>query len=352
MVAQFDPPGHPRRGAADRGAAEPLIAHRRAARVSSRSPRRTGRHPPDGASFAVHLPARIAIVGPPAAARRSSLLVARQPVDPERRPHPDRRPERAQASGGDTGRQITYVGYPRADLRRHDRRQPVLRSEAPSGAAARLEDADAEASSAERSRRRARATSPFDTEADWIDYQARGPDGPDESWRAAVRALVMVRPRSRRLPDGPARHDRSRGAAGGRRRCPRGARRGARAARRSRASAAWSRCSTRAATTPTRRSPRTSCSARRSARRSTSTHLAAHPYVQRILERRPDGAPSSRSAQARRDHGRAVRRSAARSRVFPPVQLHHADDLPDYRALPTGRSKPAGHARVPTIASG
>ena len=111
---------------------------------------------------------------------------------------------------------------------------------------------------------------PFDSEADWIDYACAGLSGPEEVVPAEVRALTMVR------LDRDVYHMGLRGTID-----PEAqpevaaavleARRAMRARLEIRASAVWSRRSTLSATTATRRSPRTCCSAPRSTRPSIST---------------------------------------------------------------------------------
>ena len=105
----------------------------------------------------------------------------------------------------------------------------------------------------------------------------------------------------------------------------------------------WSRRSTRSATTPTRAWPRICCSARRSGQVFDPEEIADQPYVRETLAGHRSARRSlRRRLPARPDDGRAVRRPAARSRVFPPVQLHRAGG-------PAGLPQPAG-ARGPGAA--
>ncbi|MGH6914708.1 MAG: ATP-binding cassette domain-containing protein, partial [Geminicoccales bacterium] len=92
-----------------------------------------------------------------------------------------------------TGRQITYVGYPAQifagsiadNLFFGLKHRPVRPYEA-TGAAA-------EQHKRERHETVRSGNSPYDSKADWIDYQAAGLAGPDEMTPAAVRALAAVR---------------------------------------------------------------------------------------------------------------------------------------------------------------
>ena len=131
-----------------------------------------------------------------------------------------------------------------ADLRRHDRRQPVLRAAPSPRAAAELQGAAAEAFKRDILEAERSGNLPFDSEADWIDYESAGLSGPEEVVPAAVRALAMVR------LDRDVYHMGLRGtidpeaqpevaAAVLRRAAP------CASGSRTRASAAWSRCSTR-----------------------------------------------------------------------------------------------------------
>ncbi len=76
-------------------------------------------------------------------------------------------------------------------------------------------------------------------------------------------------------------------------------------------------------------------------------HLAAHPYVQQILDRAgPDRHAGRGRVQAGRDHGRAVRRPAARPRVLPAVQLHQRRRSAGLSGADHARRpEPARHAR-------
>ena len=147
----------------------------------------------DGASFAVEIPSRIAIVGPAGSGKEELTMILANLLDPtagrvlinEHDLH--RLPESV------TGRQMTFVGYPAQifsgtiaeNLFFGLKHRPVRPREL-EGALAELEDR------ARHETRRA-GNSPYDSEADWIDYDALGVSGPDEVAVPAVRALGMVR---------------------------------------------------------------------------------------------------------------------------------------------------------------
>jgi putative ABC transport system ATP-binding protein len=147
----------------------------------------------DGASFEVQLPSRIAILGPAGSGKEELTLILANLLEPDA--------GRVLINGLDvnrlpeaiTGRQITFVGYPAhvfagtiADNLLFGLRHRPVRPRELEGAAAeifRRSQLEAELS----------GNSPYDSEADWIDYQAAGLSGPEEVVPAAVRALVMVR---------------------------------------------------------------------------------------------------------------------------------------------------------------
>ena len=93
-----------------------------------------------------------------------------------------------------TGRRMTYVGYPAQIFAGTiaDNLLFGLRASPASGRAS-WRARRPRSSSATCWRRSARATLPFDSEADWIDYASAGLSGPEEVVPAAVRALTMVR---------------------------------------------------------------------------------------------------------------------------------------------------------------
>ena len=89
-----------------------------------------------------------------------------------------------------------------------------------------------------------------------------------------------------------------------------------------RASAAWSRCSTR--TLQRQRDARREPAVRRAGRRDLRHRASRRPSLRPAdpRARRPDRHAGRGRPQGGRHDGRAVRRPAARSRVFPAVQLH------------------------------
>ena len=110
----------------------------------------------------------------------------------------------------------------------------------------------------------------FDLHADWVDYDAAGVDERRGIVGAHRRGAGAARFRDRRLQFRPALAVRSGAAPGADRAAARGAARAARPPRRRRHHQAGRDLSTRSATTPTPASPKTCCSARRSARSSIS----------------------------------------------------------------------------------
>jgi putative ABC transport system ATP-binding protein len=193
VAAQFDPAGIRDEAQQSEEPGEPLDLRGalRATNLSLIS--EDGETLLDGASFAVDLPARVAIVGPSGSGKEELTLLLANLIDPtagrvligEQELH--RLPEAV------TGRRITYVGYPAQifagsiadNLFFGLKHRPVRPYEA-TGAAA--EQHKRELHETARS-----GNSPYDSKADWIDYQAAGLAGPDEMIPAAVRALAAVR---------------------------------------------------------------------------------------------------------------------------------------------------------------
>ena len=193
VVAQFDPPGLRDEALQTADPSEPLsfTGQLRAVNVTLTS--EDGQILLDGASFAVQLPARIAVLGPAGSGKDELLLVLANLTDPDsgrvlvNDVDVHRLPEAV------TGRQMTYVGYPAQifagtvsdNLFLGLRHRPVRPRE--------LDGADAERFKRDLLEAERSGNSPFDPDADWIDYQAAGLSGPEEVVPAAVRALAMVR---------------------------------------------------------------------------------------------------------------------------------------------------------------
>jgi putative ABC transport system ATP-binding protein len=147
----------------------------------------------DSVSLAVDLPSRMAILGPAGSGKEELTLVLANLLDPDSGRVLIGDHEVQKLPEAVTGRQITLVGYPAhvfagtiADnLLFGLRYRPSQPRQLEGAAAERLERNQLEA---ERS-----GNSPFDAEADWIDYATAGLSGPEEVVAAEVRALTMVR---------------------------------------------------------------------------------------------------------------------------------------------------------------
>jgi putative ABC transport system ATP-binding protein len=193
VVAQFDPAGIRDEAlqTADPTEAVPLRGELRASNVTLVS--EDGQVILDGASFAVELPSRIAILGPAGSGKEELTLVLANLLDPDAGRVLINGVELHRLPEAVTGRQITFVGYPAhvfagtiADNLLFGLRHRPVRPPEREGAAAeifRRNQHEAELS----------GNSPFDSEADWIDYEAAGLSGPEEVVPAAIRALAMVR---------------------------------------------------------------------------------------------------------------------------------------------------------------
>ncbi|HLT01503.1 MAG TPA: ABC transporter ATP-binding protein, partial [Geminicoccaceae bacterium] len=193
VVAQFDPVGLRDETLQIAEPSEPIsfTGELRAANVTLTS--EDGQVILDGASFVVQLPARVAVLGPAGSGKEELLLVLANLIEPDAGRvlinHVDlnRLPEAV------TGRQMTFVGYPAQifagtiaeNLFFGLRHRPVRPRE--------LEGLAAELSERERHEAERAGNSPFDPEADWIDYEAAGLSGPEDVVPAAVRVLTMVR---------------------------------------------------------------------------------------------------------------------------------------------------------------
>ena len=193
VVAQFDPAGIRDEAlqTADPIEGVSLVGQLRAANVMLVSD--DGQIILDGASFAVDLPSRIAILGPAGSGKEELTLILANLLEPDA--------GRVTIDGHDlhklpeavTGRQMTFVGYPAhvfagtiADNLLFGLRHRPLKPRQLEGAAAEVFERNQV--EAQRS-----GNSLFDSEADWIAYEAAGLSGPEEVVPAAVRALAMVR---------------------------------------------------------------------------------------------------------------------------------------------------------------
>jgi putative ABC transport system ATP-binding protein len=193
VVAQFDPPGLRDEALQTADPSEPLsfTGQLRAVNVTLTS--EDGQVLLDGTSFALQLPARIAVLGPAGSGKDELLQVLANLVDPDTGRVLVNDADLHRLPEAVTGRQMTYVGYPAqifagtvADNLFLGLRHRPVRARELEGAAAEMFKRDL--LEAERS-----GNSAFDPEADWIDYQAAGLSGPEEVVSAALRALVMVR---------------------------------------------------------------------------------------------------------------------------------------------------------------
>ena len=193
VVAQFDPAGLRDEGLQTADLSEPLSLTGQLRAVNVMLTSEDGQVLLDGASFAVQLPARIAVLGPAGSGKDELLLILANLLDPDAGRVLINDVEVPRLPEAVTGRQMTYVGYPAQifagtiadNLFFGLRHRPVQPRE--------LEGADAEMFKRELLEAERSGNSPFDPEADWIDYQAAGLSGPEEVVPAAVRALVMVR---------------------------------------------------------------------------------------------------------------------------------------------------------------
>ncbi len=191
VVAQFDPPGL-RDEALQTAEVEPVALKGPLRAVNLSLATEDGEPILDGTSFAVDLPARIAIVGPAGSGKEELTLVLANLLDPDAGRVLIADHEIQKLAEAITGRSMAYLGYPSqifagtvADnlffgLKYRPQRPPPLE-----GAA--LEQRQRELAEAERA-----GNTALDIEADWTDYAAAGLEGPDAITRAAVRALTMA----------------------------------------------------------------------------------------------------------------------------------------------------------------
>ena len=188
VVAQFDPSGL-RDEALESAEPEPVTfkGPLRAANLTLLT--EDGQPVLDSASFAVELPARIAIVGPAGSGKEELTLVLANLLEPDAGRVLIADHEMQRLADAITGRSMSYIGYPAqifagtiADnlffgLKYRPQRPPSLEGPA-------LEQRKRELEEAERAGNLA-----LDVEADWIDYAAAGLDGPEAITEAAVHAL-------------------------------------------------------------------------------------------------------------------------------------------------------------------
>jgi putative ABC transport system ATP-binding protein len=191
VVTQFDPPGLRDEAlqTADPGPIElkgPLLAANLSLATEDGDPIL------DGTSFAVELPARIAIVGPAGSGKEELSLVLANLLAPDAGRVLIADQDVLRLAEAVTGRRMTYIGYPAqvfagtvADnlffgLKYRPKRPPSLEGPA-------LEQRQRELAEAERAGNLA-----LDVEADWLDYAAAGLDGPEAINRAAVQALTTA----------------------------------------------------------------------------------------------------------------------------------------------------------------
>jgi putative ABC transport system ATP-binding protein len=193
VVAQFDPAGLRDEAlqSADPTEEVPLTGPLRAANLTLTS--EDGQLILDGASFAVELPARIAILGPAGSGKEELTLVLANLLDPDAGRVLINGVELHKLPEAITGRRMTHVGYPAqifsgtiADNLFFGLRHRPMRPRD-------LEGAEAEAFKRDLLEAERSGNLPFDSEADWIDYESAGLSGPEEVVPAAVRALAMVR---------------------------------------------------------------------------------------------------------------------------------------------------------------
>ncbi len=147
----------------------------------------------DGAAFGVTLPAHVAIVGPAGSGKEELTLVLANLIAPDAGRVLINDHEVQRFAESVTGRDVTYVGYPAQIFAgtiadnllyglKHRPLQPAVHDDGHGQQRAR------EQLEAERS-----GNSPYDSEADWIDYAAAGIGDPREIAAAAVHAVELVR---------------------------------------------------------------------------------------------------------------------------------------------------------------
>ena len=335
VVAQFDPAGLRDEAlqSADPTEEMPLTGLLRGINLTLTS--EDGQLLLDGASFAVELPARIGILGPAGSGKEELTLVLANLLDPDAGRVLINEVELHKLPEAITGRRITHVGYPAQifsgtiadNLFFGLRHRPVRPRQLEGAAAEKLKrDAGGGALGQPAVRQRGRLDR----------LRERRPERARGGGAGGGTGADHGAPRSRRLPDGPARHDRSRGPARGRCGGARGAPRDARAAR-----------------GPEPRPPGRgvrpgALQQQRDARREPAVRRAGR----RDLRHRPSRGPSLRPADPRPRPGLTdplvqvgFKLADTMVELFADLPPDHeyfrqfsfinADDLPDYRALTT-----------------
>jgi putative ABC transport system ATP-binding protein len=147
----------------------------------------------DGAAFGVQLPSHVAIVGPAGSGKEELTLVLANLIPPDAGRVLIGDAEVQRLAESVTGRAMTYVGYPTqifagtiADNLLFGLKHRPLRP--PSGEDGRDQSRKREKLEAERS-----GNSPYDPDADWIDYAAAGVDDAAAIATVAAQVLGLVR---------------------------------------------------------------------------------------------------------------------------------------------------------------
>jgi putative ABC transport system ATP-binding protein len=192
VVAQFDPPGL-RPEELQSAEPEPIdwAAELRAANLTLAA--EDGSPILDGTAFGVTLPSHIAIVGPAGSGKEELTLALANLIEPDAGRILIGDHEIQKLAESVTGRDMTYVGYPAQvfagtiadNLAFGLKHRPVR---APERDAAQERVHEREQLEAARS-----GNSPYDSDADWIDYAAAGIEDPSEIASAVTHVLQLVR---------------------------------------------------------------------------------------------------------------------------------------------------------------
>ncbi len=192
VVAQFDPAGIRPESLQD-AEPEPVdwAAELRAVNLSLASD--DGAAILDGAAFGITLPSHVAIVGPAGSGKEELTLVLANLIEPDAGRVLIGDQEVQKLAESVTGRKMTYVGYPAqifagtiADNLVFGLKHRPLRAAVRDAAAVAID-------ARERLEAKRSGNSPYDSEGDWIDYATAGIEDPQEIAAAAVRALRLVR---------------------------------------------------------------------------------------------------------------------------------------------------------------
>ncbi|MEZ5933749.1 MAG: ABC transporter ATP-binding protein [Alphaproteobacteria bacterium] len=193
VVQQFDPPGV-RDEALQSADPDPAISLDGPIRIANLTVASDdGVATLDGASATIERPARIAIVGPTGAGKEDLTLVLAGLLAPDRGRVTIGGHDVATLAEAIAGRRMTYVGYPAqifAGTIAHNlffglKHRPLT--------AIAPEDEDEKTHERALLEAKRSGNSPFDIDADWVDYQAAGIDDPADLVPAAERVLAMVR---------------------------------------------------------------------------------------------------------------------------------------------------------------